>query len=291
MNVFYYQGTKSKYKSLLKQENGLYFCTDTKELFKGEDLYTEGLRLVKNYDSLPEFDKAAEGKLYICEDTGCGYILSSEGDDWINVIFGTDNKSIEVNKDGLLAVKSVPISSVDGLENRLEALEADPSKIPIATNKVAGKVKASTEILVSVDGTMSLALISKDKIEGLTEELKEIKDDAKGSTHYRGSVAKKSDLPDDAELGDIYEILGTSSYLMYNGSTWIGSTSTGGDIPGDLTPIAKADINTSQFEIKDNTLNLIGVESSIVKYKDQNLEEVLNEVQDSINWSDFSSEG
>ena len=291
MNVFYYQGTKSAYRNLEKSSDGLYFCTDTKELFKGEDLFTEGLRLVENYDSLPTFDHAAEGKLYICEDTGCGYVLNSSGDDWINVIFGTDNESIEVNKDGLLAVKAVPISSVTGLEDRLSALESSSSMMPIATDKVAGKVKASKEILVSVDGTMSLGKVSQDKVEGLTDDLTKIKEDARNTTHYRGSVGKKSDLPKDAQLGDIYEIIGDPSYfMMYNGSNWVGSSGGGGSDPWGLKPISKADINTSQFEIDvDDTLNLIAVEANIVKYKEQNLEEVLDEVQESINWSDFNT--
>lgn len=288
MNVFCYQGTKSAYRNRKKSNDSLYFCTDTKELFKGEELYTDGLRLVEKYTSLPEFSKAAEGKLYICEDTGCGYVLNSEGNEWINIIFGTDNESIEVNKDGLLAVKAVPISSVTGLEERLQAVESDPSKVPIATNKVAGKVKASNEVLVSVDGTMSLGLISKDKIEGLTDDLQEIKDAAIGSTHYRGSVIKFSDLPKDSKLGDIYEIKETKSLLMYNGSEWIGGSSGGGTPEGDLKPISKAEINTSQFEIKDNTLNIVDVSSDIVTYKRQSLTEVLDEVQESLTWSDFS---
>lgn len=286
MNVFYYQGTKSAYRDIVKSSNTLYFCTDTKELFKGEDLYTDGLRLVGNYASLPGFDVAAEGKLYICEDTGSGYVLNSQGNGWINVIFGTDNKSIEVNSNGLLSVKAVPISSVTGLEERLQAIEADPSKIPIATNKIAGKVKASNEVLVSVDGTMSLGLISPDKIDGLRDELESINNAIIGTTHYKGSVSEFSDLPKNAVLGDIYDTIDTSSLWMYNGSKWISPS---GETPGDLKPIAKADINTSQFEIRNNTLNLVNVPSGIVKYHERSLTNAVDEVFDSITWSDFAT--
>ncbi len=286
MNVFYYQGTKSAYRNIVKSSDTLYFCTDTKELFKGDDLYTDGLRLVENYASLPVFDVAAEGKLYICEDTGSGYVLNSQGNGWINVIFGADNDTIEINKDGLLAVKAIPISSVTGLEERLQAIEMDPSVVPIATNKVAGKVKASDEVLVSVDGTMSIGLINKDKINGLNDALEEIEQSMTGSTHYKGSVVEFSDLPKNATIGDIYDIIETSTIWMYNGKEWISPI---GEKSGDLKPIAKADINTSQFEIKNNKLNLISVDANIVKYNGESLSNTMNEVFESINWTDFPS--
>ena len=43
-----------------RDENKLYFCSDTKELFKGQDLYTEAVRVV---DTLPE--NMAQGVLYV----------------------------------------------------------------------------------------------------------------------------------------------------------------------------------------------------------------------------------
>ena len=70
--VLYRQGTKEEYMSLpVRLANALYFCTDTKELFKGDDLYSDGMRVVASFSDLPIFTQAAANKLYVCTDTGC----------------------------------------------------------------------------------------------------------------------------------------------------------------------------------------------------------------------------
>ena len=122
--VIYKHGTKQTYLGLLERNpNALYFCTDTKELFKGNDLYSDGLRLVESYASLPVYAEAADGILYFCKDTGCGYVLNEGRNAWITVIHGVDGKTLEINAEGLMAVKSIPLTSVDGLEERLQAVE------------------------------------------------------------------------------------------------------------------------------------------------------------------------
>lgn len=122
--VIYKHGTKETYLGLTSRlSNALYFCTDTKELFKGDDLYSDGLRVVNNYLSLPLFPLAADGILYFCEDTGCGYVLSASRDSWIQVLSGVDNDTIELNEDGLITVKSVDMNRVSGLSDALSLTE------------------------------------------------------------------------------------------------------------------------------------------------------------------------
>ena len=43
-----------------RDENNLYFCSDTKELYKGNDLYTESTRFV---DTVPQ--TRSQGTLYV----------------------------------------------------------------------------------------------------------------------------------------------------------------------------------------------------------------------------------
>ena len=176
VKVSYKYGKKQTYLSLAERNPyALYFCTDTKELFKGDDLYSDGLRTVPNYDSLPAFSEAADGILYLCKDTGNGYVLNESRDDWDIVVRGIDNETIGVNQQGLMAVKIIPITSVNGLEERLTAIEESVvAGAPIATEETPGLVKASTEIAVAQDGTMSISSVSQEKVLGLSEKLSSI---------------------------------------------------------------------------------------------------------------------
>lgn len=122
--VSYKQGAKKTYLGLeTHYSNALYFCTDTRELFKGDDLYTDGLRFVESYTSLPAFEKAADGKLYYAKDEQRCYVLNETRDGWIALGDEFDGITIGKNGSGLVEVKSVPIGKVEGLEGRLTAIE------------------------------------------------------------------------------------------------------------------------------------------------------------------------
>lgn len=180
--VLYKQGTKATYLGLLERNpSALYFCTDTKELFKGDELYSDGLRIVASRDMLPDFMNAADGVLYFCADTGCGYVLSPNRDEWILVVHGVDEQTIGYTSSGLLYVKAVSIETVVGLEQRLTNIEerlvnADSAvdSFPIATNERTGVVKGSAEIEIAEDGTMSITAIAQNKVFGLEERLMQI---------------------------------------------------------------------------------------------------------------------
>ena len=95
--VRYVQGKKASYLALGSYDPmALYFCTDTNELFKGDQLYSDGVRIVLNYASLPAFNVAADGILYYCKDSGAGYVLNEERTGWLAVIHGIDNETIEL---------------------------------------------------------------------------------------------------------------------------------------------------------------------------------------------------
>lgn len=206
--VIYKQGTKATYLSLLeKNPNALYFCTDTCELFKGNDLFSDGLRMVDSYDMLPEFKVAADGILYFCLDNGCGYVLSRVRDAWIPVIHGVDGVTIDIGEDGLMHVKSVAIEAVTGLADKLAEIEQQA-------------VKGSNEISISEDGTLKLISISQSKVIGLEDRLAEIEQSIVGGIRYRGSVEKVVDLPADAQQGDLYEVREDNSEWCFNGDQW-----------------------------------------------------------------------
>ena len=181
--VRYVQGKKASYLALGSYDPlALYFCTDTKELYKGADLYSDGLRLVASYSSLPAFSAAADGIIYFCEDNGCGYVLNSLRTAWIPVIYGVDNETIGLNANGMMAVKAVPISSVTGL----------------------------TEQLTAVD----------QKIIGVEDRVAAVEQMAVGGVHYKGAVETVGALPSDAEQGDLYEVREDNSEWCFNGEKW-----------------------------------------------------------------------
>lgn len=139
--VSYKQGLKSTYLSLpTRDPNALYFCTDTKELFRGDDLYSDGVRFVSSYGLLPDFSVAADGILYFCEDLCCGYVLNDIRNKWICVIHGVDNETIAIDDKGLAYIKKMPLEiETVGNGNVIASIEFDSE-----TNKL---VLTKTEMI------------------------------------------------------------------------------------------------------------------------------------------------
>lgn len=277
VKVLYKKGLKETYLGLKERSaNALYFCTDSKELYKGNDLYTDGLRIVDSYEALPVPTAAADGKLYFCEDTGNGYVLNAARDGWTPVFYGFDGETIGLNDNGLLSVKAVPIGSVMGLADELERIEKEV---------VAGGVKPGPEFELGEDGSLELKAVEISKITGLEERLTAIEQAAVGGVHYKGSVSTVEDLPKDAKQGDLYEVKGDNSEWCWNGEQWFeyGNTK-----PVELKPIAKADLNESQFSIDDGVLNIIGLNSDKVSHRGKSLMDLLDEMNKSMMWEDMA---
>lgn len=258
VKVSYKQGTKATYLGLLERNPySLYFCTDTKELFKGEDLYTDGIRIVKSYESLPQFLFAADGILYFCEDTGCGYVLNEDRNEWIPVVHGVDNETITLNENGLLSIKEVPVESVIGLAERLTEIE---QKIPVG-------LIGSEEIKVAEDGTLSIGEVEQVKIVGLEDRLHNIEQSIVGGVRYRGAVETFEDLPTDASTGDLYEVYADNSEWCWNGEKWFEY---GNTTEIDLSHLAtKEEVRTIselvKFEISHKP------EGTLVSYSDDEI--------------------
>lgn len=175
--VSYKQGTKAKYLSLDEHlSTALYWCTDTRELFKGDDLYTDGARFVDDKASLPAYELAADGKIYICLDNGNGYVLNKTRDAWVQVIYGVDGATIGLTTAGLMEVKAVPVDKINGLEDKVaELVQAEVGSltpdVDVATSEKAGIVKPSVEFTVGADGLLSVASIATTKVAGLEARL------------------------------------------------------------------------------------------------------------------------
>lgn len=240
--VSYKMGTKQTYLSLVERDPyALYWCTDTKELFKGNDLYSDGIRVVANKSALPAFETAAEGILYFCEDTGSGYVLNNLRNAWINILHGVDNTTIEINEEGLLTVKNDGIATLPQLTELTEKV-----------NKLEEKVTNLETVTV-------------------------------GGVKYKGSVATKVELPQDAKQGDLYEVKENNSEWCYNGTEWFEFGTTDVD-----RPLNEKYINKEQFELKEQVLNIKKVDASLVQSTSgKTMEELVAEVEALTNWEEM----
>lgn len=140
MNVRFFGGYKSEYVSIPKHNPiGLYFCADSRELFLGDKLLSDGLRVVATYADLPSISehKAAEGVIYFVEDTKNGYVLPRGRDEWLQVIYsGTEvvlsnyYTKPEVDEAILDAIKNINVEvELDDYATKKDLAEVE-AKIP-----------------------------------------------------------------------------------------------------------------------------------------------------------------
>ena len=181
MNVRFFGGRKEEYVSIPKHNPiGLYFCADTRELFLGNRLLSDGLRVVSTFADLPSISehKAAEGVIYFVEETKNGYILPSGRSEWIQVIYapiangGAEvdlsdyytkvevdeaileaiaNIKLEVDltdyatKEEVAAVEA-KIPSIEGLATKQEIADTYVTKQHIVQNYITQEVAAETYV-------------------------------------------------------------------------------------------------------------------------------------------------
>jgi len=87
-NVRFIKTTKLKYLNRdTYDENALYFCQDTNEIFKGQSVYTDGVRGIPTKAYLPECKCAADGVVYYITETRNGYTLSPDRTEWLQSIY------------------------------------------------------------------------------------------------------------------------------------------------------------------------------------------------------------
>ena len=96
-NVRFIKTTKIKYLNRDTYDPlALYFCEDTNEIFKGDQVYTDGIRVIPTKADLPECKCAADGVVYYITETRNGYTLSPDRNEWLQTIYApaTDAYSV-----------------------------------------------------------------------------------------------------------------------------------------------------------------------------------------------------
>ena len=182
-NVIFKIGTRAQFEAIVtKNQNTLYWLSDTQELYKGDVLFgkgafasetASGLLPAEDYKKLKELIEAGvainlvpvDGSIVI-DDTKIGVGLSA-----------VEGNILSIKEDGLFAaVDTTPIT------NRLTAVE--------------GRLD---------DAEAQLATIATSIVGGI---------------RYMGSVQTYDDLPKDAKQGDLYEVSSDGSEWCFNGSEW-----------------------------------------------------------------------
>ena len=127
-NVRFISTTQEKQNNREEYDyNALYFCKDSGALYRGNQLLSDGARIVSSYSDLPEFNVAADGIIYYTEDTQNGYLLNITRDGWVQVI-------------------SAPITDISLVP------EEEKDKVPVA---VGGLIDAINETKNYVDEKIS----------------------------------------------------------------------------------------------------------------------------------------
>lgn len=87
-NVRFIRTTKEKWLNKDSYDPlALYFCEDTNEIFKGDQAYTDGIRIVQTKADLPALSCAADGIVYYIRETRNGYALSPDRTEWLQTIY------------------------------------------------------------------------------------------------------------------------------------------------------------------------------------------------------------
>lgn len=158
VNVRFVKTTKEKH---LKREQydptALYFCIDTQELFVGDTIYTDGIRVIPTRDDLPECSCAPDGIVYYCADTKSGFTLSPDRTEWLQTIYApvADVSSIPEGEEYNVvttvgAVRDIEKAIYEHIDNEIANVEAGDG---VESISFAGATMTEADGVFSIDQT------------------------------------------------------------------------------------------------------------------------------------------
>ena len=146
MNVRFFGGTRAQYDSLPVPRNplGLYFCADTNELFWGDRLISDGIRVIPTYNDLPDPKEAADGIVYYVAQTRNGYAVPHGSNKWVQTIYAPVTDAYEVPESEIYntvttvgAVRDIEAKIYATIDERLTGYTV--SEIPFNASKIVTK--------------------------------------------------------------------------------------------------------------------------------------------------------
>ncbi len=149
MNVRFFGGTRKQYDSLPTPRNplGLYFCEDTRELFWGDRLLTDGIRVVSTFADLPtRADAVADGVVYYVTETRNGYVLSPDRSEWLQTIYAPATDAYKVPESEIYntvttvgAVRDIEAKIYKTIDERIANIEIGTSGTGVKAIYFAGR--------------------------------------------------------------------------------------------------------------------------------------------------------
>lgn len=203
-------GTKAAYTALAsKQNDGLYFCTDSRELYKGSALYTEPVRFVA---ALPANNAAAQGVIYIHN----GEMKVFNGSAW-QTIGGGAVKTYTT--DGALSASDTDstISSSKRVYESIQAAVTDMATETWVTTQLGSYAPLASPALTGAPTAPTVADATDDSTKiATTAFVQDVADAVKtelgGALHFKGTVATTADLPASGNTeGDVYHVTAASA--------------------------------------------------------------------------------
>lgn len=164
-NVRFVRTTKQRQVNRAEyDENALYFCLDSAELYRANQLLTDGVRLVATYNDLPAFEVAADGKLYFVEATKNGYVLNTTRDGWIQVIYAPGTVDSETITEITTTVTEEVYNTVYTKEEVYSKEEIDNMNIGNGVESItfAGAQMTETDGAYSIDKNTALNALGID---------------------------------------------------------------------------------------------------------------------------------
>lgn len=134
-NVRFIRTTKEKWLNRDSYDPlALYFCEDTQEMCKGDQVLTDGIRVVPTKADLPVLPFAADGVIYYVDATNNGYMMSPDRTEWLQTIYAPVEDVTTVPESELYntvttvgAVRDIENAIYNYIDQELENIEVSGS--------------------------------------------------------------------------------------------------------------------------------------------------------------------
>lgn len=182
-NVLFKLGTRAQFDAIVtKNQNTLYWLSDTQELYKGDILF---------------------GKGALASETASG-LLSAEDYKKLQELIVTGGTVDLTAVDGSIVIEDKKIGvGLSAVEGNILSIKEDGLFATVDLKPIEGR-------LTAVEGR--LAPVEKD--------IASLKKSIVGGIRYMGAVATYEDLPKNAEQGHLYEVSYDGSEWCFNGNEW-----------------------------------------------------------------------
>ena len=182
-NVIFKIGTRAQFDAIVtKNQNTLYWLSDTQELYKGDILF---------------------GKGALASETAAG-LLSAEDYKKLKELIVTGGTVDLTPVDGSIVIEDKKIGvGLSAVEGNILSIKTDGLFATVDTTPIENR-------LTAVEG----------RLDPVEQDIANIKQSIVGGIRYVGSVPTYDNLPTDAKQGDLYEVAEDGSEWCFNGETW-----------------------------------------------------------------------